>query len=114
MQNGKFSKTQSQFFQQINCKGKREGNGRSAKLGETRKRVEVPGSPVVRTLRFHCSRHGLYPWLGNEDPTSDTVQRKIKTKNNNKPQYVHLIQIKYKTVIFQATEYLNIPRYLIF
>ena len=26
---------------------------------------EFPGSPVVRTPRFHCRRHGFDPWSGN-------------------------------------------------
>ena len=26
---------------------------------------EFPGSPVVRTLRFHCKGHGFDPWSGN-------------------------------------------------
>ena len=28
---------------------------------------EFPGGPVVRTPHFHCRRHGLDSWLGNED-----------------------------------------------
>ena len=26
---------------------------------------ELPGSPVVKTLRFHCQGHGFNPWSGN-------------------------------------------------
>ena len=26
---------------------------------------EIPGGPVVRTLRFHCRGDGFDPWLGN-------------------------------------------------
>ena len=35
---------------------------------------EFPGGPVVRTLRFHCQRHGFNPWSGNQDPTSHKLQ----------------------------------------
>ena len=27
------------------------------------------GSPVVKTLHFHCRGHGFDPWLGNSHPT---------------------------------------------
>ena len=26
---------------------------------------DFPGSPVVKTPRFHCREHGFDPWLGN-------------------------------------------------
>ena len=26
---------------------------------------EYPGSPAVRTLRFHCQGYGFNPWSGN-------------------------------------------------
>ena len=26
---------------------------------------DFPGSPVVKTPRFHCRGHGLAPWSGN-------------------------------------------------
>ena len=26
---------------------------------------EFPGSPMVRTLCFHCRKHRFYPWSGN-------------------------------------------------
>ena len=32
--------------------------------------MEFPGSPVVRTLHFHCHRWGFKPWLGNQDPAN--------------------------------------------
>ena len=34
---------------------------------------EFSGSPVVRTLRFHCQRPGFDPWSGNWDSTSHSV-----------------------------------------
>ena len=27
--------------------------------------TDFPGSPVVKTLRFHCRVHGFDPWWGN-------------------------------------------------
>ena len=36
------------------------------------------GSPMVKTLRFHCRKHGLDPWLGNEDPACQVVRQKKK------------------------------------
>ena len=26
---------------------------------------DFPGSPLVKTPRFHCGGHGFHPWLGN-------------------------------------------------
>ena len=26
---------------------------------------DFPGSPVVKTLHFHCRKHGFDPWSGN-------------------------------------------------
>ena len=37
----------------------KEGGDRSRVLGD------FPGSPVVKTLRFHCRGHGFDPWPGN-------------------------------------------------
>ena len=39
---------------------------------------EFPGSPVVRTLCFYCSRPRSSPWSGNWDPASHTVWQKEK------------------------------------
>ena len=45
---------------------------------------EFPGSPVVRTLRFHCHGPGFHSWSGNEDPISHAVQPKEKKKKKTK------------------------------
>ena len=42
---------------------------------------DFPGGPVVKTPRFHCSRRGFDPWLGNWDPTCLVAQPKNKNKN---------------------------------
>ena len=36
--------------------------------------------PVVRTLYFHCRRHGFDPWSGKPDPTSLLAWLKKKNK----------------------------------
>ena len=35
------------------------------KTDESRNLGEFPGSPVVRTPRFHCQGPGFSPWSGN-------------------------------------------------
>ena len=45
---------------------------------------DFPGSPVVRTLRFQCRRHGLNPWLGNKIPHAAKHGQKQKKENNSK------------------------------
>ena len=37
---------------------------------------EFPGSPVVRTLHFHCQGPRFNPWLENQDPASLTAKSK--------------------------------------
>ena len=41
---------------------------------------EFSGSPVVRTLRFHCLGPWFNPWLGNQDPAIRVAQPKKKEK----------------------------------
>ena len=41
---------------------------------------DFPGSPVVKTLCFHCTGHGFDPWSENEDPTCHAVWSKKKKK----------------------------------
>ena len=41
---------------------------------------DFPGSPVVKTLCFHCTGHGFDPWSENEDPTCHAVCSKKKKK----------------------------------
>ena len=48
-----------------------------------------PWRPVVRTPRFHCSRHGFHPWSGNEDPTCHAAW---PTKNKNKKNSTYTVQ----------------------
>ena len=36
---------------------------------QKQKNWDFPGSPAVKTPRFHCSRRGFHPWAGNSDPT---------------------------------------------
>ena len=43
---------------------------------ERGKARDFPGSPVVKTLSFHCRGHGFDPWSGNQDPTSCVVKPK--------------------------------------
>ena len=45
---------------------------------------EFSGSPVVRTLQFHCRGHGFDPWSGNQDLTCHVAcQKKI---NKTQPE----------------------------
>ena len=37
---------------------------------------DFPGSPVVRTLGFHCRGHRFHPWSGNSDPACHVAQPK--------------------------------------
>ena len=39
-----------------------------------------PGSPVVKTPRFHCRGHGFNPWSGTKIPHTQT---KEKQTNNS-------------------------------
>lgn len=39
---------------------------------------KFPGSPVVRTARYHCQRWGFDPWLRNKDPKRCAAQLKQK------------------------------------
>ena len=41
---------------------------------------DFPGSPVVRTWRFHCHGPWFSPWSGNQDPASHTVWPKQQIK----------------------------------
>lgn len=46
--------------------------------------LDFPGGPEVKTLCFHCRKHGFYPWLGNLDPTCFAVARPKKKKKKRK------------------------------
>lgn len=35
--------------------------------------LDFHGGPVVNIPRFHCRRHGFYPWSGNWDPVCHAV-----------------------------------------
>ena len=52
---------------------------------------DFPGSPVVKTLCFHCTGHGFDPWSENEDPTCHEVWSK-KKKNNSASEILNLRQ----------------------
>ena len=39
---------------------------------------DFPGSPVVKTPRFHCRGCGFDPWLGNKDPACHVEEKKKK------------------------------------
>ena len=50
---------------------------------------DFPGSPVVKTLGFHCRRHGFDPWsgklclpcsVGKKKPKQSYGDQKFKTK----------------------------------
>ena len=45
---------------------------------------DFPGSPVVRTLRFHCGGRKFNPRSGNEDPASHMVWPKKKKKREKR------------------------------
>ena len=42
---------------------------------------DFPGSPVVRTLRFHCRAHRNHPWRGKSYPTCYAAWPKKKKSN---------------------------------
>ena len=52
-----WSRTEAQYLQGIPVLGNA--------LKKMKQGQEFPGSPVVKTLRFHCRAHGFNPWLGN-------------------------------------------------
>ena len=40
---------------------------------------EFPGSPLVKTPRFHCRGSGFSPWKGIQDCASNAVEKKKKS-----------------------------------
>ena len=48
------------------------------KVQENKQR-DLPGGPVVKTLRFHCRGRRFDPWSGNQDPTCLGVWQINKT-----------------------------------
>ena len=44
---------------------------------------EIPGSPVVKTLHFHCQRPEFNPWSRTKIPQVDQCNRKKKKKTDD-------------------------------
>ena len=51
--------------------------------------MNFPGSPVVKTLCFHCKMCGLNPWLGNKIPHALHHSQKLKKKKKIH-SFIHL------------------------
>ena len=46
-----------------------------------KRKRDFPGGPLVKTLSFHCRRHGFNPWagVGTKIPHAAQHRQKVKT-----------------------------------
>ena len=60
---------------------------------------DFTGSPVVKTLCFHCRGYGFHPWLGTKIPYASRHSQKKKKKEMSFPFSVRTLKAVFKIFI---------------